>query len=53
VYQASNSRQPVDPGTIEDSVSPVSWPPTEEKMRTDVEEMFRREAARAERLGTP
>ena len=53
VYQASNTRQPVNPASIDESVTPVSWPPTEEKMRTDVEEMFRREAARAERLGTP
>jgi predicted dehydrogenase len=53
VYQASNVREPVDPATIDESVSPVSWPPSDTKMRADVDEMFRREAARAERLGTP
>jgi predicted dehydrogenase len=52
VYQASNERRPVDPATIETAVSPNGWPPTEEKLRGDVEEMFRREAARAERLQT-
>jgi predicted dehydrogenase len=28
VYQASNERRPVDPSTIEGSVSPPWWPPT-------------------------
>jgi hypothetical protein len=27
VYQASNERRPVDPSTIERSVSPAWWPP--------------------------
>ena len=53
VYQASNERRPVDPATIDHAVSPQGWPPAEDKLRGDVEEMFRREAARAERLGTP
>jgi predicted dehydrogenase len=52
VYQASNERRPVDPSTIDGVVSPRGWPPGEDKMRVDVEELFRREAARAERLGT-
>jgi predicted dehydrogenase len=51
VYQASNERRPVDPSLIDDVVRPEGWPPTEEKLRADVEAMFRREAARAERLG--
>jgi len=34
-------------------VTPHGWPPSEEKLRGDVEEMFRREAARAERLSKP
>jgi hypothetical protein len=50
VYQASNERRPIDPGTIDDVVSPIGWPPNEEKLRVDVEELFRREAAREERL---
>lgn len=50
VYQASNERRPVDPSTIEGMVSPNGWPPSPEKMRTDVEELFRREAARTERM---
>jgi predicted dehydrogenase len=49
VYHASNERHPVDPSAIDDVVSPVGWPPTPEKLRGDVEEMFRREAARVER----
>jgi predicted dehydrogenase len=49
VYHASNERRPVDPSTIDDVVSPVGWPPTPEKLRGDVEDMFRREAARVER----
>jgi predicted dehydrogenase len=52
VYRASNERQPVDPSTIDGVVSPRGWPPGEDKLRIDVEELFRREAARAERLGT-
>ncbi len=51
VYQASNERRPVDPGTIEGSVTPTGWPPTEKKLRADVEEMMQRETARATRLG--
>jgi predicted dehydrogenase len=50
VYHASNERVPVDPATIDDVVSPNGWPPNDEKLRTDVEELFRREAAREERL---
>ena len=46
VYQASNERRVVDTASIEDSVTPHGWPPTEEKLRGDVEAMFRREAAR-------
>jgi predicted dehydrogenase len=52
VYQASNERRPVEPASIDDVVRPDGWPPTEEKLRADVEEMFRREAARADRLDT-
>jgi predicted dehydrogenase len=52
VYQASNERRPVDPASIDDVVRPDGWPPTEEKLRGDVEAMFRREAARADRLDT-
>jgi predicted dehydrogenase len=52
VYGASNDHQPVDPSTIDGTVSPDGWPPGEAKLRSDVEELFRREAARAERLGT-
>jgi predicted dehydrogenase len=50
VYQASNEQRRVDPAHIDDRVTPHGWPPTEEKLRADVEEMFRREAARNERL---
>jgi predicted dehydrogenase len=53
VYAASNGREPVDPATIDGVVHPDGWPPGETTLRRDVEEMFRREAARAERLGTP
>jgi predicted dehydrogenase len=53
VYAASNERRPVDPATIDAVVRPDGWPPAEATLRHDVEEMFRREAARAERLGTP
>jgi predicted dehydrogenase len=52
VYQASNERRPVDPASIDTAVSPNGWPPSEEKLRGDVEEMFRREAARADRFQT-
>jgi predicted dehydrogenase len=53
VYAASNERRPVDPATIGGVVRPDGWPPDQSTLRRDVEEMFRREAARAERLGTP
>jgi hypothetical protein len=49
VYLASNERRPIEPDSIDDAVSPNGWPPNEEKLRGDVEDMFRREAARAER----
>lgn len=52
VYQASNEQRRIDPATIDDVVRPNGWPPTEEKLRGDVEAMFRREAARAERQET-
>ena len=51
VYQASNERRPVELSTIDGHVSPNGWPPAEEKLRRDVEDLFSREAARAERLG--
>jgi predicted dehydrogenase len=51
VYQASNERRPVELSSIDGRISPNGWPPPEAKLRTDVEEMFRREAARVERLG--
>ncbi len=51
VYQASNERRAVDPREIDESVTPEGWPPSPEKMHRDVEELFRREAARAERMG--
>ncbi len=51
VYQASNEGRRVELSSIDGRVSPNGWPPTEEKMRGDVEELFRREAARADRLG--
>ena len=41
------------PASIDGAVSPNGWPPNEVKLRGDVDEMFRRETARAERLGTP
>jgi predicted dehydrogenase len=50
VYQASNEQRPVEPASIDDAVSPIGWPPNDEKLRVDVEELFRREAARAERM---
>ncbi len=50
VYQASNQGSAVDPSTIEGSVSPAGWPPGEEKLRRDVEEMFAREESRAQRV---
>ncbi len=52
VYQASNEQRPVEPASIDDAVHPKGWPPSDEKMRLDVEELFRREAARAERMQT-
>jgi predicted dehydrogenase len=51
VYQASNERRVVDPREIDESVTPNGWPPSDEKMRKDVDELFAREAARAERMG--
>jgi predicted dehydrogenase len=50
VYQASNERRPVDPATIDDVVSPSFWPPTPEKMKADIEQLFAREQAREARL---
>ena len=52
VYQASNERRPVALSSIDGRVSPIGWPPTEAKLRGDVEEMLRREAARADRFET-
>jgi len=52
VYAASNTGQRVVPADIDDVVRPAGWPPGEDKLRQDVDEMFRREAARAERLQT-
>jgi predicted dehydrogenase len=52
VYQASNERRPVAPATITDVVSPEGWPPSQERLRGDVEQMFRREAERVTRLET-
>jgi len=51
VYQASNEGRRVELSSIDGRVSPNGWPPTEAKMRGDVEELFRREAARTDRLG--
>jgi predicted dehydrogenase len=51
VYQSSNERRAGDLSSIDGRGSPNGWPPTEAKLRTDVEELFRREAARADRLG--
>src|SRR3954462_7971214 len=51
VYKASNEHRAVDPRGIEESVTPTGWPPSDEKMRTDVDALFAREAARAGRLG--
>jgi predicted dehydrogenase len=51
VYQASNEHRAVDPRSIEESVTPTGWPPSDDKMRKDVDALFAREAARAERLG--
>src|SRR3954452_8126348 len=51
VYEASNEGKPVELSSIDGRVSPVGWPPTDEKMRRDVDALFAREAARAERLG--
>jgi predicted dehydrogenase len=50
VYAASDERRPVEPASIEGAVSPRWWPPGPDRLRADVEEMFRRDAARAERL---
>src|SRR3954452_20306502 len=52
VYEASNEKRPVEPSAIDGVVSPAGWPPGQDKLRVDVEEMFRREAERAERLRT-
>ena len=51
VYEASNEGRRVELSSIDGRVSPNGWPPTEAKMRGDVEELFRREAARTDRLG--
>ena len=51
VYRASNERRAVDPSEIDESVTPNGWPPSPEKLHNDVEDLFRREAARAERMG--
>jgi hypothetical protein len=51
VYQASNERRAVDPSEIDESVTPTGWPPSDEKMRRDVDELFAREAAREKRIG--
>jgi hypothetical protein len=51
VYQASNEHRAVDPSEIDESVTPTGWPPSDDKMRRDVDELFKREAARAERMG--
>ncbi len=53
VYAASNERRPITTVSIDGVVRPDGWPPSEQTLRHDVEELFRREAARAERLGTP
>jgi predicted dehydrogenase len=50
VYQASNEGRAVDPATIEESVTPDGWPPSDEKMRADVDALFAHEAAREQRL---
>ncbi|MGH8979222.1 MAG: Gfo/Idh/MocA family protein [Acidimicrobiia bacterium] len=52
VYEASNTHAPVDPETIADAVSPVGWPPDADTLKSDVEAMFARDAARRDRLGT-
>jgi len=52
VYQASNEQRRVELDEIDGAVSPVGWPPSDEKMRVDVDELFAREAARAERMAT-
>ncbi|MGQ0825519.1 MAG: Gfo/Idh/MocA family protein [Actinomycetota bacterium] len=46
VYLASDTRAPVDPASIEESVSPSFWPPSAEKLKRDVEELLAREEAR-------
>jgi hypothetical protein len=35
VYQSSNERRPVDPATIEGSVSPPWWPKSQEELIDD------------------
>jgi predicted dehydrogenase len=50
VYEASNTRTPVDPASIDGAVSPHGWPPDGAKLKRDVEAMVAREAARAQRL---
>ena len=50
VYQASNEGRAIDPATIEESVTPNGWPPSDDKMRADVDALFAREAAREQRL---
>jgi hypothetical protein len=35
VYEASNTRGPVDPRTIDDQVSPPWWPPTQQDLFRD------------------
>jgi hypothetical protein len=50
VYQASNEGRAVDPATVDESVTPTGWPPSDEKMRADVDALFAREAAREQRL---
>jgi predicted dehydrogenase len=52
VYEASNTHAPVDPETITDAVSPLGWPPDADTLKSDVEAMFARDAARRDRLGT-
>jgi len=40
VYAASNTRLPVEPGTIGEAVSPRGWPPTPAQLHADVEALF-------------
>jgi predicted dehydrogenase len=39
VYEASNERRPVDPSTIDESVSPPWWPKSQEELLEDVVEL--------------